>query len=423
MRARLLVVSFLAAAAIAQTTTATKAVRFAKLIDGKGHVTNDAVVIVAGDRITAVGSGDAAVPAGAQVIDLRPLTGIPGLIDVHTHMTYFYDANGGRPFAQSGSRLPQVTVFLAQENARKTLETGVTTVRDLGAGDYSDLAMRDLINRGAMPGPRMFVSGYGLHPTSAQFRPGVTLPAGGTADGAVEAMRVVRQNIAAGADVIKIYASTGTGFDVSGRQTYTYDEMRAACEVAHEYGKRVAIHSYGASGARDAVRAGADSLEHAADLDDATLAEMARRGTFYVPTVDHNRYYIDARQLYGYAEKDVATVQDFINRNLETVRRAHQAGVRVAMGSDAVFTMFGQNTRELEQLAKAGLSPAEALATATTNAATLLGMEKDLGCVAAGCYADMVGVEGDPTADVAAVTKGVRWVMKAGAVAVDKRAK
>ena len=405
----------------AHAATNTKAVRFGKLVDGTGRVLTDAVVVIDGDRITRVGSGDAAVPQGAEVIDLARYTGIPGLIDVHTHMTYYWDqADGTRPWEQHGSRNPAVTVFLAQENARKTLESGVTTVRDLGASDYADVAMRDLINRGAMTGPRMFVAGYGLHVTWQPARPGFVMPEGGRADGVPEVLRAVRQQVAAGADVVKVYGSTGSGDDVSGDQTYTFDEMKAAVDAAHQAGKRIAIHSYGPAGARDAVRAGADSLEHATDLDDATIAEMVRRKTIYVPTIDHNRYYAENRLQYGYGGEVVKRLDAYRQRNLETARRAHKAGVRFAMGSDAVFTMFGQNTRELLRFVEAGMTPAEALAAATTNGAALLGKENSLGAVAAGFHADIVAVEGDPLSDTRAVVEGVRWVMKGGIIVVDK---
>jgi imidazolonepropionase-like amidohydrolase len=407
----------------AVTAAGTKAVRFGKLVDGSGREVTDAVVVVEGDRITGVGAGDGAVPPGAEMIDLSRYTGIPGLIDVHTHMTYYWDqAAGTRPWEQQFERDPAVTVFLAQENARKTLESGVTTVRDLGASDHADIAMRDLINRGAMRGPRMFVAGYGLHVTWRPARPGSVTPDGGKADGVPEVLRVVREQIAAGADVIKMYGSTGSGENVSGDQTFTFEEMKAAVDAAHQAGKGIAIHSYGPAGARDAVRAGADSVEHATDLDDATIAEMARRKTVYVPTIDHNRYYAEHREQFGYG-KDVADRLDaYRRRNLETARRAHKAGVRFAMGSDAVFTMFGQNTRELLWFVEAGMTPAEALATATTNGAALLGEEKSLGTVAAGFHADIVAVEGDPLSDIRAVVERVRWVMKGGTVVVDKRA-
>lgn len=404
-----------------QTAAPIKALRFGRLIGGDGKVVTNAVVIVDEDRIRSIGAGDTAIPAGAEVIDLTRYTGIPGLIDAHTHMSYYWDQKPGtQPWSQLLNRMTSMTVFLARENARKTLETGVTTARDLGSFEYMDIAMRDLINMGAMPGPRMFVSGYGLQISYEAPRPGYISPRGGQADGPAEVMRVARQQIAAGADWIKMYGSTGSGDDVTGQQTFTFEEMKAAVEVTHTLGKRIAIHSYGADGARDAVRAGTDTLEHATDLDDTTIAEMARRKTIYVPTIDHNRYYVENREQFGYTAEAVKNLNAFIERNLETARRAHKAGVRFAMGSDAVMTMFGQNTRELEWFVKAGMTPAEALATATTNGAAMLGMEKSLGAVAPGYFADIVAVEGDPLADIGVVINKVRWVMKGGAVVVDK---
>ncbi len=404
---------------LAQTT----AVRFGRLVDGQGKVIQDAVIVVDGDRISKVASGDAAIPPNATVIDLRRYTAIPGLIDAHTHMTYYWDKSlGTQPWVQYslGTLGAAVTVFLAQENARKTLETGVTTVRDLGSWEYTDIAMRDLINRGAMVGPRMFVAGHGLHISNSLSRPGVIEADPGRADGVAEVQRAARQQLAAGADWIKVFGSNGSAQDVTGFQTFTYDEMKAAVDVAHQAGKRIAIHSYGPDGARGAVRAGVDSVEHATDMDEATIKEMARRGTFYVPTVDHNRYYIAHKDEYGYDQAVVDRLNNYIGRNFETLRLAFRAGVKIAMGSDAVFTGFGENTRELEWFVKAGMTPAQALSTATTNGAALLGMGKSLGAIAPGYYADIVAVEGDPLTDIGATVHGVRWVMKGGRVVVDK---
>jgi imidazolonepropionase-like amidohydrolase len=336
-------------------------------------------------------------------------------------MTYYWDQKPDtRPWEQLVNRSSQMTVFLSQENARKTLETGVTTVRDLGAADYNDIAMRELINRGAMLGPRMLVAGWGLQITDEPLKPGFSAPPGGRADGVPEVMRVARQQLAAGVDWVKMYGSTGSGEDVTTMQTFSYEEMKAAADTAHRFNKRIAIHSYGASGARDAVRAGADSVEHSVDIDDATFAEMVRRKTFYVPTIDHNRYYAENARQFGYTALAVSKLRAFIQTNLETTRRAHRAGVRIAMGSDAVMTMHGQNTHELEWFIQAGMTPAQALATATSNAATLLGLEKSIGTLAPGYYADIVAVEGDPLADIKAVTQGVRWVMRSGWVVVNR---
>jgi imidazolonepropionase-like amidohydrolase len=399
----------------------TVAVRFGQLLGTAGTMIPDAVVVVSGERITVVGSGDKLIPADARVIDLRPLTGIPGMIDVHTHMTFYWDkAPGTRPWTQLGTLNSAVTVFLAQENARKTLESGVTTVRDLGSWDGNDLAMRDLIARGAMKGPRMFVAGCGLHISSEPEKPEVTKTDPCRADGVAEVQRVARQRLADGADWVKMYGSTGSDKDVTGFETYSFEEMKAAADVAHRAGKRIAVHSYGPDGARDAVRAGADSLEHAVDIDDATLNDMVKRGTVYVPTVDHNRYYAAHKDEYGYDQAIVDGLNAYLLRNMETLRRAIKLHVRIAMGSDAVFTGFGENTAELAWFVKAGMTPAQALHCATAVGAELLGKEKELGTVAPGAYADLVAIDGDPSKDIEAVLR-VRWVMKGGEVVVDKR--
>ncbi|MDH4065932.1 MAG: amidohydrolase family protein [Acidobacteriota bacterium] len=409
----LLVVGHLAGAprirawAEAQASPPLTVVRFGQLWDG-ARVVPDAAVVITGDRVVSVEPGGARLPAGAQIIDLRKYTGLPGLIDLHTHITYFWDrAPGTRPRGQR--RLPAVTVFLAQENARRTLETGVTTVRDLNAGSDMDFAMRELIASGAMIGPRILASG-----------PGLSARRGASPNPAAMAA-LVADRVEAGADWIKVFGSRGGFEDVDGTQTVTFDEMKAVVDAAHTAGRKVAIHSYGASGVRDAVRAGADSVEHGADVDDETMADMVRRGTVWVPTVDHNRYYIDARDEYGFEAGSDEALRDYIARNLESVRRAVKAGVTIGMGSDAVYTMFGQNTRELGWFVKAGMTTRQALATATTTAAALLGMDDRLGRVAPGFLADLVAVEGDPLANLDALFTGVRWVMKDGRVVVDRR--
>ena len=402
----------------ASAPAATKAIRAGRLVDPNGKLVANAVIVVEDERIVSVGGGPA--PAGAELIDLGRYTVIPGMIDVHTHMTYYWDgAPGTRP--RGAARLPAVSMVLAQANLRKTLETGVTTVRDMNAAEFTDVAMRDLIRLGAFTGPRMFVVGYGLGITRQPYRPG-SLPGPGQADGPAEVTARVRQLIASGVDWIKMFGSTGSFEDVSQNQTFTFDEMKAAVDAAHALGRRVAIHSYGPTGARDAVRAGADSVEHATDMDDDTIADMAKRGTWYVPTIDHNRYYAEHAAEYGFAPGSVERLNAFVARNLETARRAVKAGVRFAMGSDAVYSMFGENTRELGWFVKAGMTPVQAYTAATVNGAALLGMEKSLGAIARGYFADLVAVEGDPLADVNVLIEKVRFVMKGGAVVVDKTA-
>jgi imidazolonepropionase-like amidohydrolase len=391
-----------------QARAQTKVLRLGKLWDGS-RIINEAIVVVEGDRIVRVGSSADAVPAGADVIDLRRYTALPGLIDLHTHMTYYWDRQPGtRPLGQR--RRPAVTVFLAQDNARRTLETGVTTVRDLGASAETDFAMRDLIAMGVMVGPRMIVAGQGI---SAARPPAPPDP---------DAMRkAADERIKAGSDWVKVYGSRGSFDSVDTTQTITFDEMKAIVETPHAQGHKVAIHSYGPSGVKDAVRAGADSVEHGIDLDDETLAEMVKRGTVWVPTIDHNRYYVDAKEEFGFKAEAIAPLNAYIGRNLESARRAAKAGVKLGMGSDAVYSMFGQNTRELGWFVRAGLTPAAALATATTTAAELLGLQDRLGRIAPGYLADVVAVDGEPLDHIDSLFTGVRWVMKDGKVVVDKR--
>lgn len=401
-----------------------KVIHFGKLIDGKGKVILNAVVIAKGDRIVKVGTEkEIDIPPAAETIDLKAYTAIPGLIDAHTHMTFYWDKSPGtNPWGQLGTLGPSVTVFLAQENARKTLETGVTNVRDLGSFDNMDFAMRNLINRGAMTGPRMFVAGNGLHISSSPYKIGA-IPDAGQCDGVAAVQRVAREQIAAGADWIKMYGSTGSDKDVTGFQTFSYEEMKAAADVAHYAGKRIAIHSYGPDGARDAVKAGTNTVEHAIDIDDVTLATMAKNGIIYVPTVEHNRYYIAHKDEYGYDSIIVNSLNSYVNKNFETLKRAIKANVKIAMGSDAVFTGFGENTNELNWFVKAGMTPLQALQTATINGAEMLGLEKEIGQLSEGYFADIVAVEGDPSKDINVVTKNVKWVMKAGNVVVNKTKK
>jgi len=398
-----------AALAIALPHQASRtAVRFAHLWDGE-RLVDDATVVIEDGRVASVLTGSGQVPAGATVMDLRPYTAIPGLIDLHTHITYYWDRKPGtRPLGQPRRR-PAVTVFLAQDNARRTLETGVTTIRDLGASGETDMAMRDLVAMGAMIGPRMFVAGQGI-----------SAGRGWTPDAAAMAKNA-EDRIKAGSDWVKVYGSRGSFDSVDTTQTLTFDEMKAIVDTAHGLGHKVAIHSYGPSGVKDAVRAGADSVEHGIDLDDETIAEMVKRGTVWVPTIDHNRYYVDAKDEFGFKPEAIAPLQDYIAKNLESTRRAVKAGVKIGMGSDAVYTMFGQNTRELEWMVKAGMTPAQALATATTTAADLLDQKDRLGRIAPGFAADLVAIEGRPLDNINDVVNGVRWVMKEGAVVVDRR--
>ena len=316
----LLAVALLAPKAGAQL----KALKFRAVIDSPGHVIPNGIVLVDGDKISAVVTNNDRLPANAQVIDLTRYTAIPGLIDVHTHMTYYWDSTSGTDPWRQPQRTPAQTIELARANLRRTLETGVTTVRDLGSSNYMDIAMRDSINKAGWIGPRMFVAGYGLSRARPPYRPNTdtTRTQRGRVFSIAQIPEAVKQQVDAGADYIKVYGSTGTGADVTGNETFTYEEMKAAVDAAKSFGKRIAIHSYGPDGGRDAVRAGTTSLEHSIDLDDSTLARMARDGIFYVPTIDHNRYYAQYREDYHYTPQQAARRSSGWNARSGASRRA-----------------------------------------------------------------------------------------------------
>jgi imidazolonepropionase-like amidohydrolase len=401
----LIALAVVAAPALVAQQDDVMVLRFRQVWDGE-RLIPDARVVITGQRITAIGAR-VDVPKGVCEVDLSRYTGLPGLIDLHTHITYYWDrAPGTTPLRQGRRRTSQETADAAAANAKLTLETGVTTIRDLGASGGADILMRDRAAAGTLIGPRMFVAGRGIS-------------AGRGGGPAPDAMRAeVESRVAAGSDWIKVYASRGSFDSVDTTQTLTFEQIKAVVDAAHASGRKVAVHSYGAPGVKDAVRAGADSIEHGIELDDETLADMVKRGTVWVPTIDHNRYYVDAQSDYGFSDEAVAGLREYIAKNLDATRRAFKAGVRLGMGSDAVYTGFGQNTRELEWFVKAGMSPAQALQTATTTAADLLGTGDALGRMKAGYTADIVAVEGDPLKDIGAVVSGVRWVMKDGRVVV-----
>lgn len=387
----------------------TKAIRFGKLWDGHRVIPN-AVVIVDDDKIRSVTS-NGAIPAGAQTIDLRSFIGIPGMIDMHTHITYYWGGEPGTTPRHQAPRHIALTVVLSQRNGMKALEAGVTTLRDLNAAGGADIDLRDLINMGALVGPRLFVAGTGLHglPKIPDMK-----------DKVAEQIRLTKAVIASGADWVKVFGSTG-GFDnVTGDETVSYEEMKAIVDTAHAAGHKVAIHSYGPVGARDAIRAGCDTLEHATDMDDATIAEMVSKKIWYVPTIDHNEYYVENADVYKFPPEAKANLTDYIRRNYITAQKAFKAGARMLVGSDAVYNGFGLNMRELTWFVKLGMTNEQAMQTATILPAEALGMEKSLGAVAPGYFADIVAVQGDPLTDIQVAISKVRWVMKGGAVVVDK---
>ena len=405
-----------AAAAAASTAPTAIVIECDRLFDGASlRPEGRTRVLVENGRITAVGPS-IATPAGAERIDLTGMTLLPGFIDAHTHLSYLWSDTTRAPnFLGDYLGSPIVTAFAAARNAEKTLRAGFTTVREMGAPDGIDLALAQAVASGLAEGPRIITAGP-IYPPSGG-RTDMKWPSDGTAATAEEITKKTREYLGQGCDWIKIYATFGTYDDTSGTPIYTSDEIRAAVEAAHPRGRWVAVHAMGLEGARRAVAAGARSLEHGSRLDRATAREMARRGVYLDPTLYHMQWYTDhgAALQYapGYAERLAALQKE----QFASVRLAKEAGVAIACGSDAVYTMHGENGREIVWLTKAGLSPAEALRSATTVNASLLGLEREIGRIAPGYAADLVAVPGDPTKDIEAVLRPA-FVMKAGRVVV-----
>jgi len=401
--------------ALAETTL----LKFAMLIDGSGEVLDANEIIVENGVITAIGNDLAVMYPNAAETLLENLTALPGLIDAHVHMTY---GLSGSPKGDAWNELfstPAADRLVeATRNAQRTLDTGVTAARDLFAFDGLAYQLKALIDNDVIPGPRLFVAGEGIHPLTL-----TPLAAGEERDPITEFSKQAQRRVAEAADWVKIFASTGTADDLTSTQLFFYPEIKAATDIAHAAGVRVAVHTYGAAAVDDALRAGVDSIEHPVGLDDEILVRWARTQTLYVPTIDHNRYYADHRKEYGYDEDVERDLREFVQRNVQDLRRAHAAGIRIAMGSDAVMTMFGQNTRELEWFVEAGMTTKEAIQAATLNGALLLGQEENLGRLRTGFAADIIAVEGNPLTDIRALTRTVRWVMKDGQVVVDHREK
>jgi imidazolonepropionase-like amidohydrolase len=379
-------------------------------------------IVIEGDRIVSVGPAPGVEPiAGETRIDLTSATVLPGLIDVHTHLTGNPEQIG---YSSLGISLPRETLFGAK-NARITLEAGFTTVRNVGAAGFSDVALREAIDAGDIPGPRMLASGPPLGITGGHCDENL-LPfeyhrtGEGVADGVEGVQRRLREVIKYGADVIKFCATGGVlskGDDPKASQ-YTQEEMRALVADAHRLGRRVAAHAHGGEGVRWAVEAGVDSIEHGSYIDDAAIAAMKTKGTYLVPTLYLGDWFLanaerlhippfimdKARQVMPAAEKAIA--------------RAVKAGVKIAYGTDAAVYPHGLNGRQFAVYVRIGMTPAEAIRSATWNAADLIGWSDRVGVVAPGHFADLVAVEGDPTRDVTLLER-VRFVMKGGVVVKD----
>ncbi len=395
-------------------------VKAARLIDGQGGAPiQNPVVVIEDDRIARVGAG-LPTPAGAEVLDLGRATLLPGLIDCHTHVT---GQPGDNYYEDIFRRSPIDAAVVAHVYAKRTLEAGFTTVRDVGAGELIDLAMRNAINRGDIPGPRMLVatlavSATGGHGDLTGFSPYLKFEGlSSIADGVEEIRTLVRREVKYGADVIKVAATAGvlSEEDSVGAPQFSQAELNALVEEAHMWERKVAAHAHGTEGIKRAIRAGVDSVEHASFIDDEGIALAKEKGTWLVMDIYNDDYIMAEFKKKGYPQK-ILDKEALVGRTQrENFRKAVQAGAKMAFGSDAGVYPHGWNGKQFAKMVEWGMTPMQAIKAATTDAAELLGWRDRVGSVEAGRFADLVAVAGDPLTDITELER-VTFVMKGGTV-------
>jgi len=422
MRKAALLVFFLTAliSCLGQTTTQVIALRCGSVFDGRGDsLRTNVVIVMEAGKIKALA---ASPPDGAEVIDLPRHTCLPGLIDTHTHILLQGDITAADYDEQLLKQSPEYRTILATVNARRALEYGFTSIRDVeteGAG-YADADVKKAINSGIIPGPRMQVATRALDVTGAYplqgYAPNVPVPHGvQLVDGADNARQAVREQISHGADWIKVYSDRsyrvrGDGI-LDDIPTFTLEELRAIVDEAHRERHKVASHAMALNGVHNSVEAGVDTIEHGNYIADEDLKTMAARGIFYVPTIFVGEYVAQGR-----AAEGAPVWVKMIQIHEDTFRRAMKAGVKIAFGTDAGgFDWKINPAKEFSSMVKFGMTPAQAIRSATVTAAELLGMQDSLGTIEPGKFADIVAVPADPLADVSAMEK-VDFVMKAGVV-------
>jgi imidazolonepropionase-like amidohydrolase len=410
----------------AQQEQKTVVIHAGRVLDVKTGKTlaNQTIVIEAGKIVRSGASADVKAPAGATVIELPSATVLPGLIDAHTHLTM--DPEFG--YEELGISLPRETLTGAK-NARVTLQAGFTTVRNVGASGYTDVALRDAINAGDVPGPRMLVSGPALGITGGHCDNNL-LPfeyhavGDGVADGIAAVQHKVRENIKYGVDVIKICATGGVlskGDDPQASQ-YTLEEMKAIVADAHRLGRRVAAHAHGAQGILWATQAGVDSIEHGSYIDDAGIAEMKKDGTYLVPTLYLGDWFLENAERNHVPDFLLVKAKAVMPVARQNIAHAFASGVKVAFGTDAAVYPHGLNAHEFAVMVKLGLTPLQAIQAATVNAADLLGWAGKVGSLEPGAWGDVIAVDGDPLSDVTTL-QNVKFVMKGGEVVKNEYAK
>jgi imidazolonepropionase-like amidohydrolase len=406
-----------------QVPSVEQVIHAGRLIDGTSTTVRERMsILIGGDRIVEVQEGFVR-PAGAQVIDLSRSTVMPGLIDSHTHITSELGPNALLLAVTQGAVDAAVrsTVY-----AKRTLDAGFTTIRDLGADGGADVALKRAINDGVLPGPRIWtarttLSITGGHGDQGGLRHDLTAAptfADGIVDSPAEAAKAVRYQHKYGADLIKFTATGGVlSINDSGdAQQFSDEEMRTIVETAHLLGLKVAAHAHGKRGMEAAIRAGVDSIEHGTYLDDETIALFKKHGTYYVPTIIAGKTVEEMARTPGALHPSVREKAARIGPLIQSAfARAWKGGVKIAFGTDSGVSAHGENAREFGYMVEAGMPPIEAILSATRNAADLLGASDHVGSIQKGRYADIIAVDGDPLTNIEEMRR-VRFVMKGGVV-------
>jgi imidazolonepropionase-like amidohydrolase len=405
-------------------------IKAGRLFDATGEtLRQNVVIVVQDDRIQSVGAAaSVTIPAGATVIDLSKATVLPGLIDCHTHLGARADRYDE---IYSFKDTPFHSAFAAVLNARKTLEAGFTSVRDVGSAPFLAVDLRNSINEGFIPGPRVVASGPGISITGGHgdlnnFSPQTRVSMFpderdfAIADGADQVRHVVRSQVKYGVDVIKIMSTGGvlSKGDSPGAPQYTLEELKVAAEEAHMAGRKIAAHAHGTQGIKNAILAGIDSIEHASLIDEEGIRLSKERGVYLVMDIYNDDYLLGKAIEFGLPKENVEKEKMIGRLQRENFEKAVKGGARMAFGTDAGVYPHGDNARQFFYMVKFGLTPAQALRAATWNAADLIGRLKDVGTIEAGKYADIIAVSGDPLQDIKAM-ESVGFVMKGGVVYKD----